>query len=109
MSATSSGSTASTMVPPANRPPRQRDYPDVGSEGLRDFIPNRIMSAGNSGNAIGKRPDVYSNARNCTSATPALKERTPLEGVAEFLAELTSGHIVNEHLQVWAQGKGSRN
>lgn len=55
----------------------QRDYLDVGSKGLHDFIPAGILSAENLANQVANHPEVFARARSCTSAFPAMEERTP--------------------------------
>jgi hypothetical protein len=49
----------------------------VGSQGLRDFIPGRIKSAEYLANQIAKRPEVFTKAKACIPALPALGERAP--------------------------------
>lgn len=55
----------------------QRDYLDAGTQGLREFIPYRIKSAQFLEEQIASRPANYEQARNCTSAFPALEQRVP--------------------------------
>lgn len=53
----------------------ERDYIAVGSSGLREFIPNRIISGENLATQISENPDIYARARNCASALPIARER----------------------------------
>lgn len=55
----------------------QHDYLEAGSRGLRDFIPGRIGSAENLASLIARRPHIFTNARECIAALPAVEERTP--------------------------------
>jgi hypothetical protein len=53
----------------------QRDYIDGGSPGVRQFVENRILSGEALAKEIAKEPAIYANARKCTSALPAVRER----------------------------------
>ena len=56
----------------------QRDYLDAGSDGLRDFIPYRILSADQLAQQIARMPAIYENARSCQPALVELAQRVPL-------------------------------
>lgn len=53
----------------------QRDYIDGGSDGVRQFVPNRIRSAAELAQVIASHREVYDNARTCQSALPAVRDR----------------------------------
>lgn len=53
----------------------QRDYIDAGSDGVRQFIPNRIISGQALAKTILEDHQVYEDARNCTAVLPAVKAR----------------------------------
>jgi hypothetical protein len=53
----------------------QRDYLDAGSDGLRQFIPNRIVSADALATAISKHRDTYEKARTCAAELPDVRQR----------------------------------
>lgn len=64
----------------------QRDYLDAGSDGLRQFIPGRIISAEKLAEAISKRRDVYEQARSCAAKLPDVRSR--LAGTLSRLVDL---------------------
>jgi hypothetical protein len=53
----------------------QRDYIGGGSEGVRQFVPQRILSGEALAAAIEKQPQIYEQARACSAALPAVKAR----------------------------------
>lgn len=53
----------------------QSDYLDAGSDGLRQFIPNRIISAAELAKAISKHRDTYERARTCAAELPDVRQR----------------------------------
>jgi hypothetical protein len=53
----------------------QIDYLDAGSDGLRQFIPNRIVSADKLAEAIGKKRETYEHARTCAAELPDVRSR----------------------------------
>lgn len=53
----------------------QRNYLDAGSDGVRQFIPNRIVSAEALAERIRAEPGVYDGARACMAALPGVKRR----------------------------------
>lgn len=53
----------------------QRDYLDAGSPGVREFIPERILSAERLAKRIGEKPEVYDHARSCATALPEVRQR----------------------------------
>jgi predicted Zn-dependent protease DUF2268 len=53
----------------------QHSYIDAGSDGVRQFIPNRIKSAEALAKTIAGNPTVYDNARACMAALPAARTR----------------------------------
>src|SRR5436190_295384 len=53
----------------------QRDYLDAGSPGVREFIPERILSAERLAKRIGEKPEVYDRARSCATALPEVRQR----------------------------------
>jgi hypothetical protein len=64
----------------------QREYIDKGSDGVRQFIPERIQSAEALAKYIGDHRDVYDSARGCVSALPAVRVR--LKSVFVKLAQI---------------------
>lgn len=64
----------------------QRDYIDRGSEGLRQFVPNRIISGAALAKTIIANPAVYEQARQCVAVLPAAKTR--LAGAFRRLAAI---------------------
>lgn len=61
----------------------RRDYLDAGSDGLRHFIPHRIISASRLAEQIVRNPSVYKKARRCSAVLPAVRAR-----IAAALARL---------------------
>jgi hypothetical protein len=61
----------------------RRDYLEAGSDGLRDFIPHRIISASRLSEQIVRNPSVYRKARRCAAVLPAVRTR-----IATALARL---------------------
>jgi hypothetical protein len=59
------------------------DYLEAGSDGLRHFIPHRIISASRLAEQIVRNPAVYKKARRCSAALPAVRAR-----IATALAHL---------------------
>lgn len=55
----------------------QQGYLDGGSEGLRGFIPQRIVSADNLARQVSQRPAEYAGARACLPVMEAMKDRVP--------------------------------
>lgn len=53
----------------------QRDYLDAGSDGLQQFIPQRIVSAEKLAEAIAKKRDIYEQARSCAAKLPDVRNR----------------------------------
>jgi hypothetical protein len=53
----------------------QSDYLDAGSDGLRQFIPDRIVSAAKLAEAISKHRDTYERARTCAAELPDVRQR----------------------------------
>jgi hypothetical protein len=53
----------------------QRDYIDAGSAGVRQFVPNRIISGEALAARIAKDRSTYDRARACASALPGAKRR----------------------------------
>jgi hypothetical protein len=53
----------------------RRNYLEAGSEGLRYFIPHRIISASRLSEQIKTKPYVYRRARRCAAALPAVRAR----------------------------------
>jgi hypothetical protein len=53
----------------------QHGYIDAGSDGVRQFVPNRIKSAEALAKTIASNPAVYNNARACIAALPAVRAR----------------------------------
>jgi Predicted Zn-dependent protease (DUF2268) len=53
----------------------QKGYLDAGSDGVRQFIPNRIRSAQALAETIAAHRDVYDNARGCAAILPAVRAR----------------------------------
>jgi hypothetical protein len=61
----------------------RREYLEAGSEGLRHFIPHRIISASRLSEQIKRNPAVYKKARRCAAVLPAVRTR-----IATALARL---------------------
>jgi hypothetical protein len=53
----------------------QKDYLDAGSDGLRQFIPQRIVSAEKLAEAIRKHPETYERTRTCAAELPDVRQR----------------------------------
>ncbi len=53
----------------------QRDYLDAGSDALRQFIPNRIVSSEKLAQSIREKPSAYERARACMAALPDVRDR----------------------------------
>jgi hypothetical protein len=61
----------------------RREYLEAGSDGLRHFIPHRIISASRLSEQIVRNPAVYKKARRCAAVLPAVRTR-----IAAALAQL---------------------
>lgn len=64
----------------------QREYLEGGSDGVRQFIPHRILSAEALAKAIAENHAVYEQARACAAVLP--KVRVRLAGVFRKLAAI---------------------
>jgi hypothetical protein len=64
----------------------QHDYIDAGSPGVRQFVPQRILSGEALAKKIGANPALYERARSCMTVLPAVKQR--LRGAFRKLAVL---------------------
>ena len=53
----------------------QRDYIDAGTPGVREFVPNRIISGERLALRIAEKPEVYARARACAAVLPKVKAR----------------------------------
>jgi hypothetical protein len=53
----------------------QHGYIDAGSDGVRQFVPKRILSGEALATTIAGHPTVYQNARACVAALPAVRAR----------------------------------
>jgi hypothetical protein len=53
----------------------QKDYLDAGSDGLKQFIPQRIVSADKLAEAIRKHAETYERARTCAAELPDVRQR----------------------------------
>lgn len=53
----------------------QIDYLNAGSDGLRQFIPNRIVSAARLAETIDKKRETYERARTCAAELPDVRSR----------------------------------
>lgn len=53
----------------------RRGYIEAGSAGVREFVPNRILSPEALAAAIGKDRPTYERARQCRAALPAVDRR----------------------------------
>jgi hypothetical protein len=56
----------------------QRGYIDVGSPGVQEFIPQRIISAEKLAEQVAKSPQVYEGARRCEQVLPGVEGRLKL-------------------------------
>lgn len=64
----------------------QRSYIDQGTEGVRQFVPHRIVSGEALAKEVAGDPGVYRNARSCMRVLPAVKAK--LQGAFRRLAAL---------------------
>lgn len=64
----------------------QAGYLDAASDGVRQFIPDRIRSADALAQTIAAHREVYENARTCVAALPAVRPR--LEQMFARLAKI---------------------
>ena len=64
----------------------QRNYIDAGSDGVRQFVPDRIKSGDHLAETVAKNPSVYDKARGCMRVLPAVRSR--LAGAVRRLAEI---------------------
>jgi hypothetical protein len=64
----------------------QRDYLDPGSEGLHQFARVRRITGVSIADMLGKRPEVYADARRCMRVLPQVQQR--LDRALGTLAEL---------------------
>jgi hypothetical protein len=53
----------------------QRDYIDAGTEGVREFVPDRIVSGEALARRIASNRALYENARTCAAALPDVRTR----------------------------------
>jgi len=53
----------------------QHDYVDPGSDGLHELARMRKVTGQSIADAITKRPEIYSKARDCADALPRVRER----------------------------------
>src|SRR5258708_20710374 len=53
----------------------QRDYLDVGSDGLHVFAKIRNITGANMAATLAKTPAIYSDAKRCAAVLPAVRER----------------------------------
>src|ERR1700678_669988 len=53
----------------------QRDYLDVGSDGLHIFAKIRNISGANMAATLAKTPAIYSDAKRCAAVLPPVRER----------------------------------
>ena len=53
----------------------QRDYVDPGSDGLHELARMRKVTGQSIADAIAKRPEIYSKARDCANTLPSVRER----------------------------------
>jgi len=53
----------------------QRDYLDVGSDGLHTFAKIRNITGANMAATLAKTPAIYSDAKRCAAVLPAVRER----------------------------------
>ena len=64
----------------------QRDYIDAGSPGVRQFVPQRILSGEALAKKIAADPTLYEHARSCMAVLPTV--RTRLKAAFRKLAAL---------------------
>jgi len=67
----------------------QRDYLDAASEGVRQFIPHRIVSAEALAKAVVERHSLYEKTRQCAAKLPDVRRRlsVALAKLAELLPD----------------------
>ena len=65
------------------------NYLEAGSEGLRQFVPHRIISASRLSEQIKRKPSIYRKARRCAAELPAVRARiaTALERLHTLLPD----------------------
>lgn len=56
-------------------PALQRAYIDGGSDGVRQFVPNRIVSGAHLAEVVASERQHYEDARRCVEALPGVKEQ----------------------------------
>lgn len=64
----------------------QHDYVDLGSDGLHELARMRKVTGQSIAEAIARRPEIYSEARDCADALPLVRER--LAAVLRKLGDL---------------------
>lgn len=64
----------------------QQDYIDKGTNGVREFVPHRIISGEALAKEVGNEEPVYRQARSCMEVLPAVKMK--LRGAFRRLAAL---------------------
>ncbi|CAM5535143.1 DUF2268 domain-containing protein [Sphingobium yanoikuyae] len=64
----------------------QREYIDEGTDGVRQFVPYRIISGEALAKEVGNNGSTYRQARSCMEALPAVKVK--LQGAFQRLADL---------------------
>jgi hypothetical protein len=64
----------------------QKDYIDKGTDGVRQFVPHRIVSGEALASEVASQKSVYKSARSCMKALPAVKAK--LQGAFRRLANL---------------------
>ncbi|WP_395330524.1 DUF2268 domain-containing putative Zn-dependent protease [Novosphingobium sp. BL-8H] len=64
----------------------QHDYIDAGSDGVRQFVPHRILSGQKLATEVALHPEIYQGARACLKVLPTVKAR--LETAFAKLAKL---------------------
>jgi hypothetical protein len=67
-------------------PTLQQDYIEKGTNGVRQFVPYRIISGEALAKEVGKNESVYRQARSCMDALPAVKIK--LQGTFQRLGSL---------------------
>jgi hypothetical protein len=83
----------------------QHGYLDAGSDGVRQFIPYRIVSAKHLSETIAKHRDKYDNASNCFAQMPAVKARAE-QSLAKLKALLPDGSFPPVVMLVGANNSG---
>ena len=68
----------------------QRDYLDVGSDGLHTFAKIRNITGANMAATLAKTPAIYSDVKPCAAVLPAVRERLIQEATEKLMHNRTA-------------------